>query len=199
MWDKIASAQDTDLALKLVDSTYLGCRQSEFPLDDDVKIIIESRQPLVDWCFKSGHESSQGGAKQQQNIDTPEAELPMRGVDRTSFSNTNAASSSSGGEERSSRKDQEKLASRYIEEFKKDPKCWEYNMSGHARSAVEKYLNLAKLSETSLKKVSTPCIDDHQISDEDFEVKGHLDHIASQIVLTCLYLAGTTNPIFYGA
>jgi hypothetical protein len=98
------------------------------------------------------------------------------------------------GEERSSRKEQEKLASSYIKEFKKDPKCWEYNMSGHARSAVEKYLNLAKLSETLLKKVSTPCIDDHQISDEDLEVKGHLDHIASQIILTCLYLAGHNRP-----
>ena len=90
------------------------------------------------------------------------------------------------GEEQSPRKDKEKLASSYIKEVKKDSKCWEYNMSGHARSAVEKYLNLAKHSETSLKKVSTPCIDDHQISDEDFEVKGHLDHIASRIVSTCL-------------
>jgi hypothetical protein len=67
-------------------------------------------------------------------------------------------------------------------------------MSGHARSAVEKYPNLAKLSEMSLKKVSTPCIDDHQISDEDFEVKGHLDHIASQIELTCLYIARHNRP-----
>ena len=91
-------------------------------------------------------------------------------------------------------KDQKELASRNIKKLSKDPKCWEYNMSVHARSTVDKYSNLAKLSESSLKKVSTPCIDDHQISDEDFEVKGYLDNIASQIVLTCLYLARHNRP-----
>ena len=75
-------------------------KQTEFAFDEDMRRIVESRQPLVDWCLKSGHESSQGGAKQQQNIDTPEAELPMRGVDcRTSFSKANAASASSSGGE----------------------------------------------------------------------------------------------------
>ena len=67
-------------------------------------------------------------------------------------------------------------------------------MSGHARTAVERYLKLAKLAECPLKKVGTPCVDDHQISDEDFEIKGHLEKIAFQIVLTCLYLARHNRP-----
>ncbi len=60
MWEKIATVLDIDPPQKLVDSTYLACMQSEFPCDDDMRRIIASRQPLVDWCLKSGHESSQG-------------------------------------------------------------------------------------------------------------------------------------------
>jgi hypothetical protein len=43
-----------------------------------MKRIVESRQPLVDWCFER-HEASQGGAQKQQHIDTSEAEPPIRG------------------------------------------------------------------------------------------------------------------------
>ena len=73
-------------------------------------------------------------------------------------------------------------------------KCWEYDMRSHARTAVAKYLELANLSEKSLRQVSTPCLDDHMIAEEDFHVKGHLDLIASRVVLTCLYLARHNRP-----
>ena len=91
-------------------------------------------------------------------------------------------------------KEQKELDASKIKKLKRDPKCWEYNMSGHARLAGEKYLNLARLSESSLKKVATLCLDDHQIADEDFEVKSRLDNIVSKIVLTCLYLARHNRP-----
>ena len=60
-------------------------------------------------------------------------------------------------------------------------------MCGHAKSAVEKYLKLAKVEEKSLRKVATPCIDDHLLSDDDFQSQGHLNAIAAHVVLTCLY------------
>jgi hypothetical protein len=67
-------------------------------------------------------------------------------------------------------------------------------MCGHARTAGERYLKLARVPESSLKKMGTPCLYDHHIGDKDFEVKGHLNNIASQIVLTFLYLARHNRP-----
>ena len=62
-------------------------------------------------------------------------------------------------------------------------------MTGHARQCVEKYLELANKKEQDLKQVPTPCLDDHQMKPEDFEVKGELTAIADRIVLKALYLA----------
>jgi len=71
MWSKIASVLDIEPPLKLPESTYLGCRQSEFPYDDDVKRIIENRRLLVDWCLKRGHQSSQGANMRENLSSTP--------------------------------------------------------------------------------------------------------------------------------
>ena len=55
-------------------------------------------------------------------------------------------------------------------------------MTGHGQSAIEKYLELAGLSERDLKEVATPCIDDHQLSEEDFATKGRLSPIAGLVL-----------------
>ena len=52
-----------------------------------------------------------------------------------------------------------------------------------------KYLELANTELRSLSRVSTPCIDDHDIPPEDFETKGELSSQAARIVLKALYLA----------
>ena len=67
-------------------------------------------------------------------------------------------------------------------------------MCGHARSAVEKYTDLAKIQTKDLRMVATPCLDDSQLSQEDFDNKGRLHDIAAQVVLTCLYLARHNRP-----
>ena len=67
-------------------------------------------------------------------------------------------------------------------------------MTEHAAGGVERYLELAKLDAASLKYVGHPCMDDHQMLDEDFEVKGKLSPIAARIVLKCLYLARHNRP-----
>ena len=41
----------------------------------------------------------------------------------------------------------------------------------------------------SLKRVATPCIDDHQIPLEEFAVKGELSPIAARVVLKALHVA----------
>ena len=67
-------------------------------------------------------------------------------------------------------------------------------MTGHARQCVEKYFELAKATLQSLKKVATPCIDDHQLAPEDFEKKGSLEPVCARIVLKVLFLARMGRP-----
>ncbi len=71
---------------------------------------------------------------------------------------------------------------------------FEYRMIGHAQQSVERYCELAKTTVASLKKVTTPCIDDHLIPPEDFVSKGELSPVASRIVLKALYLARLGRP-----
>ena len=58
----------------------------------------------------------------------------------------------------------------------------------------KKYLELAKTTLQSLKKVATPCIDDHQLAPEDFEKKGSLEPVCARIVLKVLFLARMGRP-----
>ena len=62
-------------------------------------------------------------------------------------------------------------------------------MSGHVKQTVDRYLELAGKPIESLRKVATPCIDDHQIPIEEFTVKGELSPIAARVVLKALYVA----------
>ena len=67
-------------------------------------------------------------------------------------------------------------------------------MKGHAEKCVEKYLELAKMSEKQLRMVATPGIDDHQIPKEKFETKGKLSDVCSRIVLKVLFFARVARP-----
>ena len=73
-------------------------------------------------------------------------------------------------------------------------KSWEYDMKGSASKCVEKYCKLGNISPKSLKKVATPCNDDHLISPEDMTTVGELKDSCSRIVLTALYLARNSRP-----
>ena len=66
-------------------------------------------------------------------------------------------------------------------------------MWGHAAQCVDRYLQLSGKTIDTLKPVATPCIDDHQLSPEDFETKGALSSEAAKIVLKDLYLARLTR------
>ena len=67
-------------------------------------------------------------------------------------------------------------------------------MRGPSEQTVLRYLELAKKDKSSLKKVATPCIDDHLLSPEDLVSKGELDPIAARVVLKALYLARYGRP-----
>ena len=62
-----------------------------------------------------------------------------------------------------------------------------YEMRGHIEKTVDKYLELFGKTVDKLSKVPTPCIDDHLIPVEEFEVKGVLAPVAARIVLMALY------------
>ena len=42
-----------------------------------------------------------------------------------------------------------------------------YVMEGHAKKCVERYCELANKTTQQLYKVSTPCIDDHHVKEEE--------------------------------
>ena len=67
-------------------------------------------------------------------------------------------------------------------------------MSGHVKQCVERHLELAKCSLKSLKKVTTPCMDDHAFGEGDFTSRGELSEVASRIVLKALYVARLGRP-----
>ena len=71
----------------------------------------------------------------------------------------------------------------------KDIKGFLYEIHGHAKQIVEKYLELANKEVPSLKAVETPCIDDHLLPPEDFETKGSLSPIAARIVVKGIVLS----------
>ena len=75
---------------------------------------------------------------------------------------------------------------------------WEYRMVGAADSCIERYVELVKIDVKTLKKVATPCMDDHIIPPEDFTTKGRLSKEASKIVLKALYLSRLARPELYG-
>ena len=71
---------------------------------------------------------------------------------------------------------------------------WFYDMAGLAKKCVERYCELANKTTQQLYKVSTPCIDDHHLQEEELKSVGELSKICSQIVLKCLYLARIGRP-----
>ena len=62
---------------------------------------------------------------------------------------------------------------------------WSYDMEGHTKKFVERFCELANKTTQQLYKVSTPCIDDHHIKEEEMKSVGELSHVCSQIVLKC--------------
>ena len=62
-------------------------------------------------------------------------------------------------------------------------------MSGHVSASVDRYLELSGKPRSSLKRVATPCIDDHQLDPADDLKRGELKEECAKIVLKALYCA----------
>ena len=59
---------------------------------------------------------------------------------------------------------------------------WSYDVEAHARKCVERYFELANKKTEQFHKVSSPCLDDHQIKKEDSENTGELSQVCSHIL-----------------
>ena len=64
---------------------------------------------------------------------------------------------------------------------------WSYYMEGQVKKCMERYCELVNKTTQQLYKVSTPCIDDHHLKEEELKSVGGLSKVCSQIVLKCLY------------
>ena len=57
-----------------------------------------------------------------------------------------------------------------------------YDMQGHAKKCVERFCDLANKTTQQFFKVVTPCIDDHQLKEEEIGSVGQLSTVCSHIV-----------------
>ena len=60
---------------------------------------------------------------------------------------------------------------------------WSKDMEGHAKKCGKRFCELANKAIEQLYKVSTPCIDDHELRKEALKSVGELSDVCSQIVL----------------
>ena len=84
-----------------------------------------------------------------------------------------------------------------LKETSSEVKGWYYEMEGAAKGCVERYCELAGLDVSSLKKVGTPCVDDHTLAPEELVEKGVLSPVCSQAVLKCWYMIRLARPELY--
>ena len=69
-----------------------------------------------------------------------------------------------------------------------------YVFEGHEKNCVERCCELANQTTQQLYKVSTPCLDDHQVKEEEKGSVGEMSKVCSQIVKKCLCLAYIGRP-----
>ena len=78
-------------------------------------------------------------------------------------------------------------------------RAYHYDISGHANQCLETYAELSGVPISSLRKVTTPCIEESQLPQADRETKGELNKVCARIVLQVLYLARMCRPDLYWA
>ena len=68
-------------------------------------------------------------------------------------------------------------------------------MKGHVETCVERYCELAHKSTDQLSSCNAkPCLDDHQSTQDAFDIVGDLAAPCAQTVLKCFFLARNGRP-----
>ena len=189
MWEKIGKRIKLEESVPLDGNVYLGCGQHN--VKTNLKLLKEKEEFWKDLNTVRPHEvvpeSDQTGTEDQATDSCPKkaGKRKVKAKAKAKAKPTKAKKSGS--------------CSIIMQPLPSMPptspadkshvKSYEYDMCGHADQCVERYLDLSGEKRSSLKQVSTPCIDDHQLPPEDFQVKGKLKEVCARIVLKVLFLA----------
>jgi hypothetical protein len=178
MWAKLGKYLDLEPPIPLEQNIYLGCGQKNIPLP---KKLIAEKEALYAKLLADEVKNEMSEEEENNLSDTfptKEGKYTERGVESSSnkFQTSSGAggdsgspSSKAGGDSGVKSGKKNKTGKATIASDKSQTKAYHYDMTGHAKQCVDKCLELAKTTLQSLKKVATPCIDDHQLAPEDFE------------------------------
>ena len=93
--------------------------------------------------------------------------------------------------------EKQKLLSKNVEIGEQNPKDIT-DTHGQAQKCVERCCELAHKMDDQLHKVSTPCLDDHQVRPEDLEIVVELSETCSPFLLNACILQELDDQIYFG-
>ena len=164
----------------LHENVYLGCSQKF--LQPDLKMIAQKHEMVQRICHSSAYgtpDTTSGRDLQNSCSNAPISSSTSKSEKKKQKSNTwNADSQRAFTAARDPKWLQDGKISSYADE-----------MFRRVKQTVDRYLELAGKTKDSLKKFATPCMHDHQIPPEEFQVEGELSPIAARVVLKTLYVA----------
>ena len=127
MWAKIRTLIDLDDPVPLHGSTYLGCRQDNVLVTEDIQRAIDHQNALYNKTARAGHvHSQQKVSDAEEHMEETPPDTSTRGVQQPS-SGIGAISKNCGNTIKA-------LHSTH------PVKVWEYNMTGHAAGCVDRYI-----------------------------------------------------------
>ena len=186
MWKKLRQSLTLDDPTEFHDSIYLGCGQTNvIPPNELVQAKSQLYQKLFQFSSKvsSADAIRQGMKNENLSVFTRDSSKSPRSSNGSPKGEASPRSTSKGSLNREASKS-----------VVHPIQGWQYSMQGHAAQCVERYLELANKSSSCLRQVSTPCVDEHSIASENFDVKGELAHCCSRIVLKALFSARRSRP-----
>ena len=62
-------------------------------------------------------------------------------------------------------------------------------MQGFLQQCIDRSLDLAEVDVSTLNPAYTPCLDEHNMNQDDYETSGYLAPVAASIVMKILYMA----------
>ena len=180
MWDQLRKeGLDLEPSVSLKSNVYLGCGQRE--VKPDLPLIAAKREMFTRLCMGDNKGKPEEAAPPKDLKENFETSLKIDSQTKSKKIKKNK-SGASGSKDQAGHKANAGAVNHPIS-------AYVYEMFGHMQQSVDRYLELAGKTLDSLKKVPTPCIDDHLIPPEEFEVKGHLSSCAARVVLKALYVA----------
>ena len=199
MWKTLGEKIDLEPSVPLNGNVYLGCGQSDVAVD---KGLVTEKQTLLHNLMNDKKIETETAERELCPDDfKPDLSsiMEQRGQKKSTASESSAKksfSTTSNSVKKKKKPNDPKVMKATPSSSKETGsiRSYQYEMCGHAEACVDRYLELSKMKERDLKRVETPCIDDHQLNADDFKTPGKLTSVAARIVLKALYLARIGRP-----